>query len=63
MGMFDGASLLAASFCSASNAAHAAFTALFSLRRLYRIDALLDQVWEQNGHTKKKALASHCKRW
>jgi len=33
--MFDGTSLLAAWFCSASNAAHAAFTGLFSLRRLY----------------------------
>ena len=33
--MFDGTSLLAAWFCSASNAARAAFTGLFSLRRLY----------------------------
>jgi len=29
--------LLAAWFCSASNAAHAAFTGLFSLRRLYLV--------------------------
>jgi hypothetical protein len=35
MEMFDGTSLLAAWFCSASYAAHAAFTGLFSLRRLY----------------------------
>jgi hypothetical protein len=33
--MFDGTSLPAAWFCSASNAAHAAFTGLFSLRRSY----------------------------
>ena len=33
--MFDGTSLLAAWFCSARNAAYAAFTGLFSLRRLY----------------------------
>jgi hypothetical protein len=40
--MFDGTSLLAACFCSASNAAHAAFTGLFSLRRLYDATALED---------------------
>jgi hypothetical protein len=34
--MFDGTSLLAAWFCSASIAANAAFTGLFSLRRLYK---------------------------
>jgi light-regulated signal transduction histidine kinase (bacteriophytochrome) len=33
--MFDGTSLLAAWFCSASNATQVAFTGLFSLRRLY----------------------------
>jgi quinol monooxygenase YgiN len=38
MGMFDGTSLLAVWFCSASNADHAAFTGLFSLRRLYDAD-------------------------
>ena len=32
--MFDETSLLAAYFCSATNAAHAAFTGLFSLRRV-----------------------------
>jgi hypothetical protein len=34
MGMFDETSLPAAYFPSASNAAHAAFTGLFSLRRV-----------------------------
>jgi len=33
--MFNGTSLLAVWFCSASNAAHAAFTGLFCIRRLY----------------------------
>jgi hypothetical protein len=32
--MFDETSLLAAYFCSATSAAHAAFTGLFSLRRV-----------------------------
>jgi pimeloyl-ACP methyl ester carboxylesterase len=40
MGMFDGTSLLAVWFCSASNPAHAAFTGLFSLRRLYAIEGI-----------------------
>jgi site-specific DNA recombinase len=35
MGMFDETSLQAAYFCSAINAAHAAFTGLFSLRRVH----------------------------
>ena len=35
MGMFDETSLPAAYFLSASNAAHAAFTGLFSLRRVH----------------------------
>jgi hypothetical protein len=33
--MFDETSLQAAYFCSAINAAHAAFTGLFSLRRVH----------------------------
>ena len=39
MEMFDGTSLLAVWFCSASNAAHAALTGLFCIRRLYRMAA------------------------
>ena len=35
MGMFDGTSLTAVWFCPAANAPHAAFTGLFSLRRLH----------------------------
>jgi DNA replication protein DnaC len=52
MEMSDETSLLTAYFCSATNAAHAAFTGLFSLRR---VQALLDRlthhihILEMNG--------------
>jgi hypothetical protein len=35
VGTFDGTRILAVCFCSASNAAHAAFTGLFCIRRVY----------------------------
>ena len=38
-GMFDGTSLLAAWFCAARNITNAAFTGLFSLRRLYLLSS------------------------
>ena len=37
MGMFYGTSLLAVWFCSASNAAQAAFTGLFCIRRVHQL--------------------------